>query len=121
MPHNKAMSIYVPTVKTASGVTAVQGAYKNGRELVGIGQFPSDIPSHPQLIETHLTVVFTALAIARRMQAVNGMTVKRIIQRLSVFRTAVISLKGGSHRIPAHISAEAVALFIQLSSRGCCH
>jgi hypothetical protein len=68
-------------------------------------------------IEAHLTVVFTALAIARKIQAATGLSIRRLVQKLTVFRTAVVSLNGRSHRIPPHIPADVLAILEQLGSR----
>jgi transposase len=57
-------------------------------------------------IEAHLTVVFAALAIARKIQAATGLSIRRLVQKLAVFRTAVVSLNGRSHRISPHVSAD---------------
>jgi transposase len=51
----------------------------------------SDLKARPvfhhtrDCIEAHLTIVFAALAIARRMQAATGLTIRRLVQKLTVF------------------------------------
>lgn len=51
---------------------------------------------HRQLdaIEAHLTIVFTALAIARDLQARTGWSLKKIIRALRPLQHATISLAG---------------------------
>jgi hypothetical protein len=87
----------------------------------------SDLKARPifhhtrDCIEAHLTVVFAALAIARRIQAATGLSIKKIVQKLAILRTATVSLNGKTHRIPSHIPAEASVILEQLDSRGCGH
>ena len=45
-------------------------------------------------IEAHLTIVFTALAIARDLQARTGWSIKRIIQTLQPLRHVTITING---------------------------
>ncbi|MEA5053747.1 MAG: IS1634 family transposase, partial [Propionicimonas sp.] len=52
-------------------------------------------------IEAHLTIVFTALAIARDLQARTGWSIKRIIQTLQPLRHVTITINGLSEAQPA--------------------
>jgi len=70
-------------------------------------------------IEAHLTVVFAALAISRRIQAATGLSLKRFVQKLSVIRTGKVSINGRSHRIPPLIQGEIAEILDKLDSRGC--
>jgi hypothetical protein len=45
-------------------------------------------------IEAHLTIVFTALAIARHLQTVTGVTIRKIVQTLRPLRAAVVEIAG---------------------------
>jgi len=45
-------------------------------------------------IEAHLTVVFSALAIARTIQAATGLSIKRFIQKLRPVQTAILLVNG---------------------------
>src|SRR5699024_9434985 len=67
-----------------------------------------------QAIEAHLTVVFTALAVARYMQTQTGMSLKRIITTLKPLREFTGQI--GDHEItfPPQIPAEAQQLLHQL-------
>src|SRR5690625_7954106 len=60
-----------------------------------------------QAIEAHLTVIFTALAIARYMQTQTGVSLKRIITTLKPLREFTGQL--GDHEItfPPEITADA--------------
>jgi transposase len=70
-------------------------------------------------IEAHLTIVFAALAISRRIQTKTGLSIKRFIQKLSVARTGLVSLNGGLHRRSPRITAEIAEILERLDSRGC--
>jgi hypothetical protein len=70
-------------------------------------------------IEAHLTVVFAALAIARRIQAVTGLSIKRFVQKLAVIRTGKALINGRAYRIPPKIPAETTGILVKLDSRGC--
>ena len=72
-------------------------------------------------IEAHLTVVFTALAIARKIQSATALSIKKLVQKLTVSRTAMVSLNGRLHRIPPHIPADVSTILEHLGSRGCGH
>ena len=50
-------------------------------------------------IDAHLTVVFAALAIARHLQQVTGVTIKKLVQTLRPLRSVVIAI--GEQTIPA--------------------
>lgn len=43
-------------------------------------------------IEAHLTIVFTALAVARHLQNQTGASIKKIIQTLQPLRTIVVTV-----------------------------
>ncbi|WP_123969384.1 hypothetical protein [Streptomyces sp. TLI_185] len=45
-------------------------------------------------IETHLTVVFAALAVSRLLQNRTGVTIKKLVQTLRVARSATIDVNG---------------------------
>ena len=68
-------------------------------------------------IEAHLTIVFTALAIARRIQSATGLSIKRFTQRLATVRSGLVSLNGSLHRIPPHIPDDILTMLEQLGSR----
>ncbi|MGO1193300.1 MAG: IS1634 family transposase, partial [Nesterenkonia sp.] len=63
---------------------------------------------HKDMIEAHLTLVFTALAIARHMQTVTGLSLRRILDQLRPLQDGIIQT-GGNQRflIPAELTDEA--------------
>lgn len=65
-------------------------------------------------IEAHLTVVFCALAISRRMQQATGMSVKKILTTLGPLRDAIIDINGQHHHVQAELSTEARQIYNQL-------
>jgi len=65
-------------------------------------------------IEAHLTVVFAALAVARHIEAVTGISIKKFIRMLEPFRTGVISVNGTSYPVKPRIPDEAVMLISRL-------
>jgi len=72
-------------------------------------------------IEAHLTIVFAALAIARRIQATTGLSIKKFVQRLSVLRTGLVVVNGSRHEIQPRIPEDVVAQLERLGSRECGH
>jgi transposase len=61
-------------------------------------------------IEAHLTVVFAALAISRRIQAVTGASIRRFLEQLAPLRTSVVSLNGRQHEFPPRIEDSTLAM-----------
>ena len=59
-----------------------------------------DLPARPvfhhthNAIEAHLTVVMTALAVARHLQETTGISIKRIIRTLKPLQEITINLNG---------------------------
>jgi transposase len=47
-------------------------------------------------IEAHLTIVFTALAVARHLQAVTGTSIRRIVRELRPLRDVTVTIAGHS-------------------------
>ena len=60
-------------------------------------------------IEAHLTIVFTALAIARYMQNATGLSLKKIIQTLRPIQSALLAAGDETQLIPAHIPDDIAA------------
>lgn len=50
-----------------------------------------------EAIEAHLTIVFTALAVARYLQQATGMSIKKIIQALRPIQQITVSVAGHEH------------------------
>ncbi len=51
-------------------------------------------------IEAHLTIVFTALAVAREVQARTGHAIRHVTRQLRPLRSATIAINGTSHTFP---------------------
>lgn len=68
-------------------------------------------------IEAHLTVVFTALAVARSMQNTTGLSLKKIITTLRPIQSVL--LRAGSHTqlIPPHIPENAALIINQITGK----
>ncbi|NLM20723.1 MAG: IS1634 family transposase [Peptococcaceae bacterium] len=58
-------------------------------------------------IEAHLTIVFTALAIARHIEGKTGLSINKFVKLLKPIRSGIISINGTSYpvkpKIPEHI------------------
>ena len=82
----------------------------------------SDLAARPifhhtcNAIEAHLTIVFTALAIARHMQARTGLSLKQIITTLRPIHVALIETNGKIVKIPARIPDNAAKIITQINA-----
>nr|WP_017602277.1 IS1634 family transposase [Nocardiopsis lucentensis] len=84
----------------------------------------SDLAARPvfhhvrESIEAHLTIVFTALAVSRHLQAATGVSIRKIVQTLRPLRSAVIEI--GGHRLTAEpdIPETAREILDSLKDRG---
>lgn len=56
-------------------------------------------------IEAHLTIVFTALAVARRIQNQTGLAIANVIRQLRPLRTSTITINGTTENFPPQIPA----------------
>jgi hypothetical protein len=61
-------------------------------------------------IEAHLTIVFTALALARVVQVRTGLSIRNVIRQRRPLRSATILANGRAHKIPTHVPHEQQAL-----------
>ncbi|WP_369801539.1 IS1634 family transposase [Brachybacterium sp. UMB0905] len=66
-------------------------------------------------IEAHLTIVFTALAIARYMQNATGLSLKKIIQTLRPIQSALLAAGDETQLIPAHIPDDIAEIITQIT------
>lgn len=57
-------------------------------------------------IEAHLTIVFAALAVARRIQNHTGLSIANVIKQLRPLRTSTITINGTTQSFPPQIPAE---------------
>jgi len=65
-------------------------------------------------IEAHLTIVFGALSVARHIEAVTGLTIKRFVRKLAPIRAGVLSVNGTSLPIKPKIPDDVEILLKQL-------
>jgi len=56
-------------------------------------------------IDAHLTIVFTALAVARRIQNQTGLAIANVIRQLRPLRTSTITINGTTENFPPEIPA----------------
>ncbi len=54
-------------------------------------------------IEAHITIVFTALAVSRYVQARTGLTIRKVIRELRPLRSATLSINGALQTFPTEI------------------
>jgi hypothetical protein len=57
-------------------------------------------------IEAHLTIVFTALAIARTVQDRTGLAIRNVIRQLRLLRSATLAVNGAVQVFPPAIEPE---------------
>jgi len=71
----------------------------------------SDLRARPMFhrtrdaIEAHLTIVFTALAVAHNIQERSGMAIAKVIKQLRPLRSATIAINGATETFPPEIPA----------------
>lgn len=65
-------------------------------------------------IEAHLTIVFAALAIARRIEDITGISIKKFVQKMRLLRTGKVNFNGNSYEIPPRIPEEELAILHKL-------
>ncbi len=63
-----------------------------------------------EAIEAHLTIVFTALAVAREVQTRSGLAIRNVIRQLRPLRTATITSNGARQAIPPAIPTDQQAV-----------
>lgn len=54
-------------------------------------------------IEAHLTIVFTALAVAHAIQSRTGLSIAKVVKQLRPLRTATININGATQTFPPEI------------------
>ena len=69
-------------------------------------------------IEAHLTIVFTALALAREVQARTRLSIRNVTRQLRPLRSATILANGRAHKIPTHVPDDQQALIDALRQGG---
>mgnify|MGYP001609542718 FL=1 len=82
----------------------------------------SDLKARPifhrkrNTIEAHLTIVFTSLAISRRMEKRTGLSIKRIIKILRPIRSGTVVINGTEYPAEPEISEDIHKLLLKLES-----
>ncbi|MPV36949.1 IS1634 family transposase [Georgenia subflava] len=61
-------------------------------------------------IEAHLTIVFTALAVSREVQARSGLAIRNVIRQLRPLRSATITANGATQTLPPQIDPDRRAI-----------
>jgi hypothetical protein len=56
-------------------------------------------------IEAHLTIVFTALAVAHSVQERTGLSIAKVIKQLRPLRSATIAINGATETFPPEVPA----------------
>jgi hypothetical protein len=69
-------------------------------------------------IEAHLTIVFTALAVARFIQNTTGYSIRHVIRTLRALRAAVIEAGNAQQKIPAQLTPEATDIITAITRPG---
>jgi hypothetical protein len=67
-------------------------------------------------IEAHLTIVFTALAVAREVQARTGLAIRNVVKQLRPLRSATIAINGTRQTFAPAVPAEQQAILDALHS-----
>jgi hypothetical protein len=81
----------------------------------------SDLRARPifhhtrQSIEAHLTVVFAALAIGRRIEKQTGTSIKHFVKTMRPLRNGVITIRRKEYTAQPQITKEAQALIDKLA------
>lgn len=68
-------------------------------------------------IEAHLTIVVTALAVARTAQSRSGLAIGNVIRQLRPLRSATIAINGHQQPFPPDVPAEQQAILDALADR----
>jgi hypothetical protein len=72
-------------------------------------------------IEAHLTIVFTALAVAREVQHRTGLSIRNVVRQLRPLRSATIAINGTSQAFPPTVPPGQQAILDALTSSGLTH
>jgi len=67
-------------------------------------------------IEAHLTIVFTALAVARHIESRTGISIKKFVQAVEPVRTGIVSVGEDTFELQPEIPPEVTLLLRKLSS-----
>jgi hypothetical protein len=82
----------------------------------------SDLKARPifhhkrESIDAHLTIVFAALAISRRIESATQMSIRRFVQKLAPLRTGIISINGAKQILKPWVPEDISTLLASLAS-----
>ncbi|SBW18827.1 hypothetical protein FDG2_0840 [Candidatus Protofrankia californiensis] len=68
-------------------------------------------------IDAHLTIVFTALAVARTIQNRTGLAIRNVIRQLRPLRSATIAINGAVQTFPPELDPERRTLLDALTGK----
>lgn len=74
-----------------------------------------------QAFEAHLTIVFTALAVSREVQARTGLAIRNVVRQLRPLRSATIAINGATQTFPPAIPAEKQTVLDAIHGRKVTH
>ena len=83
----------------------------------------SDLRARPMFhrtrdaIEAHLTIVFTALAVAHNIQERTGLAIANVVKQLRPLRSATIVINGATETFPPEIPAPQRKSWLASASR----
>jgi len=72
-------------------------------------------------IEAHLTIVFTALALSREVQARTGLAIRNVVRQLRPLRSATIAINGATQTFPPAIPAQQQTVLDAIHGRKVTH
>lgn len=72
-------------------------------------------------IEAHLTIVFTALAVSREVQARTGLAIRNVIRQLRPLRSATVAINGAHQTFPPAVPADKQAIVDAINGRKSTH
>jgi hypothetical protein len=84
----------------------------------------ADLAARPMFVrkrdatEAHLTIVFTALAVARVTQDRTGLAIRNVIRQLRPLRSAAIAVNGAVQAFPPAIGPEQQEILDGIRNRG---
>ena len=115
---------YVTNLPTATmdGAAGIAAYHDLWRVEQSFRMTKSDLRARPvfhhqrEAIEAHLTVVFAALAVARHLQDLTGMSIKKIVQALRTARSATIEINGQRLTLDPDLTETARAILNRLET-----
>ena len=115
IPNNKGYVTNIPAALMPA--TEVIGSY---HDLWHVAQSfrmsKTDLRARPMFhrtrdaIEAHLTIVFTALAVSRAVQARTGLAIANVVKQLRPLRSATIAINGAAQTFAPDVPAQQQAI-----------